>query len=1314
MSCAKPEGRRPGRILSILKRAGRLERACEATDAWCEQLEPRVLLSTSIELAASLTTTGSDAPIYAPVPDADTSDDTSLGDRIELLTNTSGPLIGLDTFNGDARFSAVDGSGYAAVILDTGIDRNHPFFGSDADSDGISDRIVYSYDFANGDANATDYNGHGSNVSSIVGSSDATYTGMAPGVDIIHLKVFTDAGGGNFAYTEAALQWVVANVDTYNIVSVNMSLGDTKNHNSAKLLYGINDELAALAAQDVIVVSAAGNSFADFGSAKGVAYPAADPNSLAIGAVYDSSVGSFSYGSGATAYSTGADRITPFSQRHGTLIDTFAPGAPSSGANYNGGVVAMHGTSQASPHVAGIAVLMQQYAEQMMGRRLTLSEFRTLLDSSGTTIVDGDDENDNVVNTGLSFKRIDVFSMADAIYNMAPPGPEIKVEYDGSNLVDGSSTADMGSVIVGATVEAQFTVTNLGTTNPMTLGSSITVPTGWSVVTGLGTTTVGTQSSTTFTLGFTPGSAGAHSGEVSLTSDDADEGTFNFTVSGIGATSVVGNDSGADFATTAGWTAHSTGIHFAAAGTGSSVATWSFDVSAGVYRVSASWAESASRATDSPFTVYDGSTALGTTTVNQRLAANDRTGSGTSFEDLGSSFNVTGTTLNVELSDDANGYVIADKIRIERLGDIPNEPEIGLLDGTTELASGSSAVDFGSTLSGVAVAKTFTIKNTGIQTLNLGTISLPTGFSVSQALGSSTLAPGGSTTFAAEYDGVADASGAITVVSDDTDENPFSFNVTGTSVSTLSLDDGSSYFGATAGFISHSSGIHYALAGSGSNTATWTLTVDPGLYRVSASWAASSSRASNAQYTLLDDAASEGTVSVSQRIAADDRKVGGVWYEDLSGAVDISSGTLKIQLSDNANGLVIADRILVTKIGDDRILDDGEAAFTAGGFTAHSSGIHYAVAGNGSNEASWTFTGLSAGTYRVSASWAAGSSRATNAGFTVLDNSTSVGTVTVNQRNAPNDRTDSGTAFEDLGASFEISSGTLVVKLSDGANGLVIADKIRIENVGDLRIVDDSESGFSSTGTFTSHSSGIHYAVAGSGSSVGTWGFTGLTAGTYRVSASWSASNSRATNATYTVKDGGSSVGSSSMNQRLAANDRTDGSTSFEDVGLFAITGTGMTVELSDNANGVVIADKVRIERLSDNRVYENGGASFSATSGFIYHSASGTHYAAAGSGTNTATWSFAGLSAGSYRVSASWTASASRATNATFSFLDGSTLLSSASVNQRLAADDRSDSGKWFEDLGTITLTGDTLNVELSDNANGYVIADAIKIEKL
>lgn len=388
-----------------------------------------------------ITTTGSAMPVVL-------TGSVVAGGDVDLSTVGSGPLVNLNDFQSDLRFASIDGSGYAAVVLDTGIDLDHPFFGADADGNGVADRIVFQYDFANGDGNASDVNGHGSNVASIVGSQDATYGGMAPGADIIALKVFTDAGSGLFSYIETALQWVVANASAYNIASVNMSLGDTANYAGPVQQYGIADELAALAAQDVIVVSSAGNGFYQFNSVQGVSYPAADPNSLAVGAVYDGVTGGWSYSSGAIAYSTTGDAIAPFSQRDDSLTDIFAPGAPITGANASGGIVTMHGTSQAAPHVTGIAVLAQQLAEQELGRRLTLAEFSDLIGMTGVSITDGDDENDNVANTGLDYARIDLLALAEAIVALGG-GTSVIAGTEDSDVLYGDAEANTMDGLAG-------------------------------------------------------------------------------------------------------------------------------------------------------------------------------------------------------------------------------------------------------------------------------------------------------------------------------------------------------------------------------------------------------------------------------------------------------------------------------------------------------------------------------------------------------------------------------------------------------------------------------------------------------------------------------------------------------------------------------------------------------------------------------------------------------------------------------------------------------------------------------------------------
>ncbi|MEA5536850.1 S8 family serine peptidase [Crocosphaera sp. XPORK-15E] len=340
------------------------------------------------------------------------------------LNSNAISLINLDDFWADSRFANIKGQGQSIVIIDTGADLNHPLFGPDNDNNGIADRIIYQYDFADNDNDAGDRNNHGSHITSIAAQ-------IAPESNLIILKVFKDNGSGSFSDLEKALQWVNTNANTYNIASVNLSLGDSQNWTTEVPRYGIGDELAAIASQNILIAAAAGNSFYTFNSTPGLAYPAIDPNVISVGAVWADDFGSRTFGNGAVDYSTAADRIASFSQRH-PLLDVFAPGILITGANATGGTISMGGTSQATPYISAIATLSQQIAQQYLGRSLTLTEFSTLLDTTSNLIIDGDDENDNVTNTGVSYPRINVLSLAEAILNL-------------NNNSNGSNTGNTGN-----------------------------------------------------------------------------------------------------------------------------------------------------------------------------------------------------------------------------------------------------------------------------------------------------------------------------------------------------------------------------------------------------------------------------------------------------------------------------------------------------------------------------------------------------------------------------------------------------------------------------------------------------------------------------------------------------------------------------------------------------------------------------------------------------------------------------------------------------------------------------------------------------
>ena len=77
-------------------------------------------------------------------------------------------------------------------------------------------------------------------------------------------------------------------------------------------------------------------------------------------------------------------------------------------------------------------------------------------------------------------------------------------------------------------------------------------------------------------------------------------------------------------------------------------------------------------------------------------------------------------------------------------------------------------------------------------------------------------------------------------------------------------------------------------------------------------------------------------------------------------------------------------------------VDNGDAGFASSGWTLYNgdgyqSDFHYTAAGSGSKVATWTFTGLPAGAYEVSATWSPHANRVSNAPFAILDDTALVG-----------------------------------------------------------------------------------------------------------------------------------------------------------------------------------------------------------------------------------------------------------------------------------------------------------------------------------
>ena len=102
-----------------------------------------------------------------------------------------------------------------------------------------------------------------------------------------------------------------------------------------------------------------------------------------------------------------------------------------------------------------------------------------------------------------------------------------------------------------------------------------------------------------------------------------------------------------------------------------------------------------------------------------------------------------------------------------------------------------------------------------------------------------------------------------------------------------------------------------------------------------------------------------------------------------------------------------------------------------------------------SSSGQYSFTNLPSGTYLISTNWVKGTSRASNAPYTLTGVTGGPTTVPINQKVVPDDLTWNGAAWEHLGT-FQITGGTLTMRLTDNANGYVYADAVRVEQLSPL------------------------------------------------------------------------------------------------------------------------------------------------------------------------------------------------------------------------------------------------------------------------
>ena len=273
------------------------------------------------------------------------------------------------------------GEGWYVAILDTGIRTTHEMFqgkhivehcfalGEDWNDTENGDCPNGKTEMA-GPGSAAHYEnqyGHGSHVAAIAAGNDHdTHFGVARDADIIAVQVFSYFAreGGVLSWSSdqlKGLEFVYTLRNTYNIASVNMSLGSAEGYTDFCESSSRAQGVANLRAVGIATVIAAGNE----SRCNAVSDPACIPGAVTVSGT-DKQDNEYMGGNW-----------------HDAMVDLLAPAVRVRAAAGNGdsSYYSGNGTSNSAPHVTGAWAIMKQYDENM-----TIDDILFTLQVTGTMI----------------------------------------------------------------------------------------------------------------------------------------------------------------------------------------------------------------------------------------------------------------------------------------------------------------------------------------------------------------------------------------------------------------------------------------------------------------------------------------------------------------------------------------------------------------------------------------------------------------------------------------------------------------------------------------------------------------------------------------------------------------------------------------------------------------------------------------------------------------------------------------------------------------------------------------------------------------
>jgi subtilisin family serine protease len=308
------------------------------------------------------------------------------------------PVSGVRAVQGMANH----GKGEWVAVLDSGIDTNHRdlkkplkqqecFCSPGCCPNGSSRQ--------SGKGSAEDDVGHGTLVSSVVVSrGKVAPRGAARNAKLLHVKVGSFQGPMT-SDSLAALDFIAQ--EKPEVRALNMSFGTINTYKGNCDKRGTSNRarsaaINALRDLGVMTFAASGND----ASSKAMSSPACIKKAISVGAVWDADEGGWEF-SRCVDPTSSPNQLACFSNRSKTT-DIFAPGAFTTGSNFNGGVTTSVGTSFSSPLATGCAVLLRKKYPNA-----TVDEVEAAMKASGTRVFDS--------VSGRQYPALDCHDAADRL-----------------------------------------------------------------------------------------------------------------------------------------------------------------------------------------------------------------------------------------------------------------------------------------------------------------------------------------------------------------------------------------------------------------------------------------------------------------------------------------------------------------------------------------------------------------------------------------------------------------------------------------------------------------------------------------------------------------------------------------------------------------------------------------------------------------------------------------------------------------------------------------------------------------------------------